>query len=208
MAQLSIRLLGPFQVALAGEPANGFSTDKARALLAYLILEANRPHRREVLAGLLWPDYPEKSARTSLRSALANVRLVIRDANADPPYLDITRQTIQFNHESDAWSDVADFAKHLQIGLSPDQLAHEGTIDRLEAAVELYQGPFLEGFSVADSPPFEEWALLTREGLERQMSTALQRLVDHFEARRDYQRALGHAWRGVEINPWQEMELS
>jgi hypothetical protein len=52
MAQLSIRLLGPFQVTVAGEPATGFATDKARALLAYLVVEAGRPHRREALAGL------------------------------------------------------------------------------------------------------------------------------------------------------------
>ena len=77
MAHLSIRLLGPFQVTLVGEPATGFATDKARALLAYLAVEADRPHRREALAGLLWPDYPERSARTSLRSALANLRQVM-----------------------------------------------------------------------------------------------------------------------------------
>ena len=74
MARLSIRLLGPFEVALDGEPVTGFVSDKVRALLAYLAVEADRPHRRETLAGLLWPDVPEQSARTSLRTALANVR--------------------------------------------------------------------------------------------------------------------------------------
>jgi WD40 repeat protein/DNA-binding SARP family transcriptional activator len=204
MAELSIRLLGAFQVALAGKPVTGFATDKARALLAYLVVEADRPHRREVLAGLLWPGYPERSARTSLRSALANLRQVIGDRDADPPFLDISRQTVQFNHEADVWSDVAAFAEHLEVGLSPDQLAREEAIDRLEEAVELHREPFLEGFSVADSPPFEEWALLTREGLERQMSTALQRLADHFEGCGDYKRALGYARRQVELDPWLE----
>jgi DNA-binding SARP family transcriptional activator len=85
MAALSVRLFGPFQVALDGEAVTGFATDKGRALLAYLVVEADRPHRRESLAGLLWPDYPERSARTSLRSALANLRQVIGDAAASPP---------------------------------------------------------------------------------------------------------------------------
>ena len=58
MTLLSVRTLGPFQVLLDGEPVTGFDSDKVRALLAYLALEADRPHRREKLAGLLWPDYP------------------------------------------------------------------------------------------------------------------------------------------------------
>jgi WD40 repeat protein/DNA-binding SARP family transcriptional activator len=182
----------------------GFATDKARALLAYLVVEADQPHRRETLAGLLWPDYPEKSARTSLRSALANLRQVIGDRDADPPYLYISRQTIQFNREADAWSDVATFAGNLETGLSPYQPAHEGTTDRLAKAVELYQGHFLEGLSVADSPAFEEWALLTREQLQRHMLTALQVLVDHHEQNGDLQRALDLARRGLEIDPWRE----
>ena len=40
MARLIVRLLGGFRVELDGEPIYGFETDKARALLAYLIVEA------------------------------------------------------------------------------------------------------------------------------------------------------------------------
>jgi WD40 repeat protein len=77
-------------------------------------------------------------------------------------------------------------------------------MDRLEEAVELYRGDFLEGFSVGDSPAFEEWALLTREELERQLTTALQRLADHFQGCGDYERALGYARRQVGTDPWRE----
>ncbi|PKO20769.1 MAG: hypothetical protein CVU38_18325 [Chloroflexi bacterium HGW-Chloroflexi-1] len=59
MVRLSLSLLGPFQVMLDGEPATGFESNKVKALLAYLAVEADRPHPRETLAGLLWPDYPE-----------------------------------------------------------------------------------------------------------------------------------------------------
>ena len=70
MHRLSIRLLGSFQVMRDGKTAVGFDSDKVRALLAYLVVEAACPHRREVLAGLLWPEWPDRSARTSLRRAL------------------------------------------------------------------------------------------------------------------------------------------
>jgi DNA-binding SARP family transcriptional activator len=79
MAHLSIRALGPFQVCIDNISVAGFGSDKVRALLVYLALEGDRPHTREKLVGLLWPDYTEKSARTNLRNALANLRQVISD---------------------------------------------------------------------------------------------------------------------------------
>ena len=56
--RLSICLLGSFQVTLQGRSVTGFPSDKARSLLAYLAVEADRSHRRETLAGLLWPEFP------------------------------------------------------------------------------------------------------------------------------------------------------
>ena len=58
MTKLVVNLLGGFRVELDGEAVYDFETDKARALLAYLVVEANRPHRREALASLLWPERP------------------------------------------------------------------------------------------------------------------------------------------------------
>lgn len=74
MVSLEIRLLGPPQVTLNGEPVTSMRSDKVLALLSYLAVESERLHRREKLAGLLWPDYPESSARSSLRRALADLR--------------------------------------------------------------------------------------------------------------------------------------
>ena len=97
MAHLSLSLLGPFQVTLDGQPVTGFRSNKVRALLAYLAVEADRTHRREVLAGLLWPDWPDRDALSNLRYALSNLRRVIGDRQAEPSFLLITRDTLQFN---------------------------------------------------------------------------------------------------------------
>jgi DNA-binding SARP family transcriptional activator len=74
MTKLVVRLLGGFRVELDGEAVYDFETDRARALLAYLVVEADRPHRRETLAGLLWPDQPDTVARARLRQTLHRVR--------------------------------------------------------------------------------------------------------------------------------------
>ena len=109
MAKLNIRLLGPIQFDEIDEPLSGFDSDKVRALLAYLVLESSRSHRREFLAGLFWPDFSERSARTNLRRALANLRDITGDRQTSPPFFNITRQTIQFNQASNYILDITEF---------------------------------------------------------------------------------------------------
>jgi len=70
MPHLSIALLGTIHVTLDGEPVTDFKSDKVRALLAYLAVEADRTHRRDALAGLLWPEQSNRDARSNLRYTL------------------------------------------------------------------------------------------------------------------------------------------
>ena len=202
MANLSIRLLGPFGVRLNGKPLSGFVSDKVRALLAYLVTESDRAHRRETLAGLLWPDVPEASARNSLRTALVNLRTVIGDRAVNPPFLHISRAALQFNGSRDAWCDVTTFSRLLASPSSP--LHGEESVQSLDQAVELYRGDFLEGLSLADSVAFEDWALIRREQFQRQVLEALYNLATFHEERRNYEQALPFAWRQVELDPWRE----
>lgn len=152
MHRLAIHLLGPPQVTIEGLPATELRSEKALALLAYLAVESDRAHRREKLAGMLWPDYAERSARANLRRALADLRRALGErapsADAPPPYLQATRQTIQFDTSNDAWVDVTAFCTLLKPPLSS-----ETPPSQLERAVKLYRGAFLEGFSVAVAQP-------------------------------------------------------
>ena len=199
MGHLAIRLLGPLQVTLDGNPVTAFESDKVRALLAYLVVESNRPHRREALAGLLWPEWSERAARANLRRALSNLRKTIGDHHATPPFLHISRQAIGFNRASNAWCDVTAFTALLEPAEAPER-----TTCQLEEAVDLYRGDFLAGFSIGDSAAFEEWGLLTREQLQRQALAALHSLATYHEGRGNCERALLYAWRRVELAPWLE----
>jgi DNA-binding SARP family transcriptional activator len=169
-----------------------------RALLAYLAVEASQ-HPRTVLAGLLWPDRPDQAAFASLRNALSNLRRAIGDRHTTPPFLQITRETVQFNRASDHWLDVAAFRALVET-TEADRPAHE----RLEEALALYRGDFLTGFSVRGSPEFEDRSLLVRERLQRQALDALRRLVAHYEDQGEVARACEIAWRWVELAPWEE----
>jgi WD40 repeat protein/DNA-binding SARP family transcriptional activator/tRNA A-37 threonylcarbamoyl transferase component Bud32 len=192
MPHLSLVLLGSFQATLDSQPITSWKSNKIKALLTYLAVEADRPHPREALAGLLWPDYPNASALNNLRDALAALRQAIGDRQAEPPFLLITRDTIQFNTASDYALDLTGF-QNLS-GLSDDHL---------EQVMARYRGSFLEGFS-CDSAPFEEWVLVKREQINRQTVDALCRLAKHFEDQGEYERAIAYARKQLELEPWDE----
>jgi predicted ATPase/DNA-binding SARP family transcriptional activator len=213
MAHLQVSLLGTFEVTLDGQPVTNFGYNKVRALLAYLAVESELPHHRETLAGLLWPEQPESNARLNLSQALSRLRRTLGDRGAAgteltrSPFLRVTLQTLQFNPSSDHWLDVVAFLDALDVceKHEHDRLdACDACLQRLEQAVALYRGSFLEGFSVSGSPAFEEWTVLHRERLHRLAQDTLHRLAGCYETSGQYEQALPHAWRQVELDPWRE----
>ncbi len=207
MGRLALSLLGPMWVTRDLRPVDGFEYDKVRALLVYLALEADRPHRREMLAGLLWPEQPEKIARDNLRNALATLRRAIGDVDADPPYLFITREAVQFNADSDHTLDVVKVTRQLE---QADRHRHRNPDTcrvcaawRRETA-DLYRGPLLAQFSLPDSPEFEYWLLNRREQLHRGVMDAFQRLADYYLLRDDNDAARFFAGRQLAYEPWHE----
>ena len=139
MSCLSVLLLGPPHVVLEGEPVAWQGRSKILALLAYLSAEAERIHSREFLAGLLWPNRPDREALSSLRYALSNLRSVIDDRTADPPFLLISRETVQLNPQANIEVDAQTFTRVLT-HLPQVVQSVEGTIELLESALALYRG--------------------------------------------------------------------
>ena len=176
MSHLTISLLGPLQITLDGQAVSGFTYNKARALLAYLVVEAQHPQQRDAIVGLLWPDLPDAAARTNLRQVLTSLRDTIGPGDPAAPFLITTRDTLQFNPASDYALDVTRFTslleacgkhQHRNVSRCPACAA------RLEEAVTLYRGDFLSQLSSVDSAPFEEWLVVKREALHQRATEAL-----------------------------------
>ena len=207
MNRLRITLLGAFQATFDGELLTTFGTNKTRALLAYLAMEAHRPHRREHLAGLLWSDQAEKKALHSLRQSLSILRKTLADQQAKTPYLLADHDTIQFNPNSDYWLDIAAFRTALERGMP--QNYHGGgrqrpNIRRLQSALSLYQGNFLDQLILKSSPLFDEWAVLHREMLTCQVIESMCILSDYHERRDEFEQACKIAEQIVALIPWEE----
>ncbi|MEZ4866584.1 MAG: BTAD domain-containing putative transcriptional regulator [Caldilineaceae bacterium] len=199
MAELDIALLGPFQIRVAGKLVQNLTLKKAQALLAYLAVEASAQHPREQLALLFWPDQPRKQAFENLRQTLFVLRKFIA-----VHYFRATRLDLQLNLACNPQVDVACFTHLLQ---SCHRHAHQSAddclacLDRFRQATALYRGDFLEHFVLPDSAAFEEWALLKREWLRREVLTALAHLTTAAERQGDYTQASQYAWRQIELDP-------
>ena len=191
---LRLSFLGAFQATLRDQPAPEFQTNKVRALLAYLAVEAEQGHQRATLAGLLWPEMPDEKARNNLSKALSLLRSALHDRARPAPHVLAGRQTVRFNPGSDYWLDVAEFQR---------DTGPRASVPQLERVVDLYQGEFLTGFSLPDAAAFEEWLLLWRERLHQQMLATLERLASHYLTA-DAEKAQHYARRQLELDAWRE----
>jgi DNA-binding SARP family transcriptional activator/predicted ATPase len=207
MARLRVNLLGSFQVRLGEAQITRFESNKVRALLAYLAVESGKAHHREYLAELFWPNMTAVRSKSNLSGALYNLRRLIGDHQADPPYLLRSRDTVQFNPQSDYRLDVDTLTVQLdgdRVTQSAGLHTDPGRLDDMRAAVELYRGDFLEGLSFEDSLAFDEWVMLMRQRLQRQVLAGLYLLAATYAERDDLPQALAYAWRQVELDPLDE----
>lgn len=154
---------------------------KGQALLVYLAL-TGRPHQRTTLAGLLWGDMPEESARANLRLTLSKLRKWLGDE-----HLYATRLEVGLNQY---WLDLHEF--------------EQNAAANLQTVCQLYRADFLTGFEVPHAAEFETWTLAVREQVRQ---TAVRALYDHIEtAVQTQQAALGiqAARKLLTIEPWHE----
>lgn len=205
MPHLTLNLLGPFQALLDDAPVP-FRSDKERALLAFLAVEADRPHRREALTGLLYPDQEQAHAQSNLRKTLFRLRAALGETD-DAGILLVTPKTVQFNpaapHTLDAQKFRAEMErvrthKHRRVETCAVCAAN------LATACEIYRGEFLAGFNRSGSDAFEEWAVITREQLHQHALDALEQLIAFHLQRSDWERAAAFARRMFELESWRE----
>ena len=204
---LTLTLLGSIQATLDDHPITGFESDKIRALLAYLVIESNRPHRRDALAALFWPEQDDRTAAHNLRQALLNLRQVLGDHNRSVPFLLVNRADIRMNLDGVAFVDVAEVLALIDTCQRHPHRSRDtcrSCLSRLERVAALYHGPFLGGLSLADSEPFEEWASARRQQLHRAVLEALHTLTTYHDRRGAFDQACWYAQRQLGLEPWRE----
>jgi predicted ATPase/DNA-binding SARP family transcriptional activator len=199
MAHLKLFVLGPLRLEREGQPVE-FNLRKALALLAYLAV-SGQPHSRDALATLLWPESDGREARARLRRTLHRLSLAIGE-----DILDSGPETIRLRSHAGLWLDCAAFRQHVSAGLvaiAQDWAASE-RLAHLDAAVELYTDDFLAGFTLPDSPAFDEWQFFQRESLRQLYGQMLEQLVHAYRGQRAWDRAIEYARRWLALDQLHE----
>lgn len=177
MPHWRVQVLGHAQVTRDGVAS--VPDRRTAAILAFLALEGPTPRSR--LAGLLWPEVPEATARNNLAQALrrARRRLGAAIVTGDDPL-----------RLGDAEVDVA--------------VHRDGAFPCGEDGVPRATGELLGDASYDDLPDFAEWLHGRREELETRWRQALQDAIDRHEAAGRFGAAARCADRWVRAEPLAE----
>ncbi|HEY7621278.1 MAG TPA: AAA family ATPase [Solirubrobacteraceae bacterium] len=173
---LRIRVLGELTLELDGEALPPPPGRRLRALLGWLALHPGM-HARAEVAGRLWPDVLDESARTSLRTALADLRRAVGDG-----HVVATRDAVGL--APGVWIDARAF----------DELVAER---RLDEALALVRGEVLDGLA-------EEWVYAERDRRGEAVREALRRLAAEAEAAGDLRTAIARTREQIVADPLAE----
>lgn len=187
MSTLRISLFGSVRVEDERNPANSKLTNTISTLLAYLILYRQRTHPRDVLANLLWSDYPQERARGCLNTALWRLRQVLEPSGVPPgTFLASTSLgDVSFNCQADVWIDVVEFEQTIKAVVNvPYAETRFEMVQALEAVTNLYKGDLLDGC-------YCDWALRERERMHQFFLDALFYLLGYYHAHQQYEKAIG-----------------
>ncbi len=196
MTQLVLFLFGSPRIERDGKTID-LDTRKASALIAYLAI-TQQLQSRDTLAALLWPEYDQVHARATLRRTLSTLNKALNG-----PWLEIGREHVVLNFNAGIWVDVHEFRKHLAECRShthPLNQACTTCLQSLSEAIELYQGDFLAGFSLRDSPTFDDWQFFQADALRRDLASALERLAQRYSETGEYEPAISYARRWLSLD--------
>jgi len=191
----AIYTLGDFRVVLPGSGQAreaAWRRPQARALLKFLLTAAGYRSTTEQLIEHLWPEVHPDRGREYLRRLLMHVRRALEPDR--PPYgvsayLVSDRESVGLRidrtdvYESGVWFDAHQFEALAGQALTSSRRG-EDMRDPGDAALDLYQGPFLP------HDLYDDWLRPTRQRYHRLWSTLVKRMAGIAVADRQLDRAL------------------
>ncbi len=195
---LSILLLGQPQILRDDKPLS-LTRRKSRALVYYLAAHP-RPLSREHLLAFFWPDLERPAAQQTLRTTLHGLRKALGDS------LVVEDDTIALNADVDARRFETNFPPQFRRPTSNLQSSQTPEAERrgLISNLRPYRADFLDGFTLPDSPAFDDWAAIERERYRRLAMRGLMQLSQLHEADQNFAEALDTLDRALAFDSLQE----
>lgn len=204
MPNVEIRLFGGVEIHVDAKPVKGLVSRKGDALVAYLACNPAL-HARERLADLLWDDRNLSTAMGNLRVLLNSIR------NQLVPPVVITRNTVHMDLAEDVWVDCLVFEQLLEpLSKGTHQQLPQATtlpstvVDNLHRALSFYQGEFAAGFHLREAHQFDDWVMLERERYHIAAVNAIQALVCHYMATKQFTLGINTTQRWLQIDYFNE----
>ena len=173
-----LRVLGRLALEVGPNLAEGAATrPRSLALLAILVAAGEAGVPRDKLLLYLWPESNIRRARNSLHQTLHAIR---RHLGEDAILAGTSN--LQLNPAAFS-SDLWDFDADLMRGA-------------IEEAIARYDGPFLDGFTLADLPEFDSWVKDERTRIARRYAAALEESAARATEQADHRLA---------VDRWQEL---
>ncbi|UCF18454.1 MAG: hypothetical protein JSU87_10940 [Gemmatimonadota bacterium] len=178
---IEIATLGRISVRRAGQEIDAVAAQKQLvALLVYLALEG--PVSRESLLPIFWPGRDRARARHSLSQALYALRRELGDEciRAESDTISVAGETCRVD------------AAALQTSAGAEDW---------QKVFELYEGPFLDQFTLPGAPEFEAWSSATASRLAVLAQHAFSETIDGLLQAGHRADALSAAWRWTQSMP-------
>ncbi len=164
---------------------------KAWGLLSYVVLNA-QIHSRDNLATMFWGESDQSTARANLRRTLYRL-----NQTSGIEILAATSETIEVNPNINLWVDVLAYQELIRT-------AYPNKTRNFETATQIYVDEFMHGFSLLDSPDYDEWQFFQREELRQSLTATLNELVEILTQEQAWTAALPYARRLVNLDPLTE----
>ncbi|MCB0208152.1 MAG: bacterial transcriptional activator domain-containing protein [Anaerolineae bacterium] len=190
---ICVLLFRDFTIKFDGKVVPVLEARKVKELFSYLLLNQERPHRRQLLMTLLWEDSSEARAQKYLRQILWQLQSDLTSffPKGDQQPLMVDTDWVHINIHADIWCDAIEFQKAYQFtqNISGSLLDTE-QIHVLEEAITLYQGDLLESWN-------QNWCLIEREHCHNMFLLMLDKLMDACEVYHRYEDGIEYGRRAL-----------
>jgi DNA-binding SARP family transcriptional activator len=192
---LQIEMFGGLRIYLPGQTPVEMPPQQVGALLAYLALHPARPHTREELAEIFWPEEEPETARHSLRQALHLLRRQVEKPSFEQDHILLaTRTTVRLNPAL-IRTDVTAFEEAFRAAVKASDSTER--IRLLSEAVRLYRGELLPGY-------YQDVFVSEQRRLSVLFRKVLNRLREAHAESGDLEQALECARRAVALDTLSE----
>lgn len=192
-----VYLLDRFRIHHDDGPEVRLEAQKARELFAFLLLQPNRRHVRELVASRMWGNACTTSdSRAYLRKALWKLQTFLRDALGREGGVTLATdgRVIGVDEQDALWVDVHEFeaaydaVRHVR---GPDLPA--SSVDRVRKAIALYTGDLLADW-------FSDWCIGPRARMRQLYVLLLEKLLAWAVAARAYEVGLDAGRRILDVD--------